>query len=160
MHACSIFIVQDNKTLEYTCAPAPSNCEHFWLCNMLNCSRIMAKKGNPSKPFGIFLSFDRDNMILAWICFCAHIGYRTGANVLFHQFTFYRQHLLLNTIFYQLTYLFLGRWCTVHPPQFLSRDYHPTLVISNLDYHSLADHLSPHSETPTASAMNSTQQTS
>ena len=31
-----MFIVQDNKTLEYTCAPAPSDCEDYWLCNMLN----------------------------------------------------------------------------------------------------------------------------
>ena len=91
-----------------------------------------------------------------------------------HKFVWLRSHLLLhrdinsvlsnidlpmNTICYQLTYLFLGRWSTVRPPQFLSRDYHPTLVICFLDYHSLAAHLGPDSKTPTSSSVHSSLQT-
>ena len=43
----------------------------------------------------------------------------------------------------------------VRPPPFLSRDYHPTMVIWFLDYHSRAAHLGPDSNTPTSSSMHS-----
>ena len=110
-----MFIVQDNKTLEYTCAPAPSDCEDYWLCNMLN--KEHGNKVLSSQAWWNVPIITDDKILAKDLLLCSHSF-----------------HLHLNPICSQLTCLFLGN---VHPPQFLSTDYHPTLVISILDYHSL-----------------------
>ena len=124
--ACSLFrTIKPWSTLVLQHPPTVKTIGYA-TCSIKN----MATKCYPPKLGGTFRSLQMIKF-LQKICYSAHILV---------------SHSLLNPICSQLTCLFLGN---VHPPQFLSTDYHPTLVISILDYHSLAACLSPHSKTPT-----------